>query len=108
MNRMELAAKVAERTELTVKQSSAAITAMLDAIAETIADGEDVSLYGFGTFRARERSARVVQHPTSGKTVQVPAGRRVTFSAALALRRKLVGDGAADKASASKAKSKAK
>ncbi|OUB88557.1 DNA-binding protein [Bacillus thuringiensis serovar medellin] len=50
MNKTELIKHVAEHTELTQKDASAATQAVLDTITEALMDGEKVQLIGFGTF----------------------------------------------------------
>ena len=50
MNKGELIAALAAKTEMTKKDSEAALNAVLDVIAESMAKGEKVQLIGFGTF----------------------------------------------------------
>ena len=58
MNRQNLIDKIADATGLTKKGSGDALDATLNAIADALAEGEKVSLVGFGTFEARARAAR--------------------------------------------------
>ena len=59
-NKQDLIAKVAEATELTKKDSAAAVDAVFAAVYRTefLAAGEKVQLIGFGNFEVRERAAR--------------------------------------------------
>ena len=57
-NKQDLIAKVAEATELTKKDSAAAVDAVFASIEEFLAAGEKVQLIGFGNFEVRERAAR--------------------------------------------------
>ena len=50
MNKGELIAALAAKTEMTKKDSETALNAVLDVIAESMAKGEKVQLIGFGTF----------------------------------------------------------
>ena len=50
MNKGELIAALAAKTEKTKKESEAALNGILDVIAESMAKGEKVQLIGFGTF----------------------------------------------------------
>ena len=59
MNKGELIAALAAKTEMTKKDSETALNAVLDVIAESMAKGEKVQLIGFGTFEAKNRPARV-------------------------------------------------
>ena len=58
MNRTEWIAAVARRTGLTKKEAERVLTAALDVIGDTLAQGEPVRLTGFGQFETRVRAAR--------------------------------------------------
>ena len=89
MNKTELVAAVAEKTEMSKKNAEKAVTAMLETVAETLAAGEKVQLVGFGTFEAREREARTAKNPRTGETVEVAASRVPAFKAGQALKTKV-------------------
>jgi DNA-binding protein HU-beta len=73
MNKTQLAAKVAEATEMTKKDSVKIVDAVLDAIAESLKAGESVKLQGFGNFEVRERAARKGRNPQTGEEIDIPA-----------------------------------
>ena len=50
MNKADLIASVAEKANLTKKDSEKAVNAVLAAITESMENGEKVQLVGFGTF----------------------------------------------------------
>ena len=54
MNKTELIAAIAEKTELTKKDSDAAVNAIFETISAALAGGDKVQLAGFGTFEVRE------------------------------------------------------
>ena len=58
MTKAELISAVAQKTQLSKKESDKAVAAVLEAITETLKSGEKVSLVGFGTFEVKERAAR--------------------------------------------------
>ena len=58
MNRMELVAAIAEKTELSKKDAEKALKAFTDVVAEELKKGEKVQLVGFGTFEVSERAER--------------------------------------------------
>ena len=55
MNKTELIASVAQKTELTKKDAEKAVKAVFDTVAEELAAGGKVQVIGFGTFEVRER-----------------------------------------------------
>ena len=59
MTKAELIAVVGEKAGLTKKDADKAVTAVLEAITETLVNGEKVSLVGFGTFEVKERAERM-------------------------------------------------
>jgi DNA-binding protein HU-beta len=63
-----------------------ALTALLETITQVVADGDKVTLIGFGTFEAKKRSAREGRNPKTGEAVQIPAATVPTFSAGKAFR----------------------
>ncbi|MBO4211984.1 MAG: HU family DNA-binding protein [Oscillospiraceae bacterium] len=89
MNKTELAAAVAAKTELSKKNAEKAVAAVLDTIAETLAAGEKVQIVGFGTFEVREREARTAKNPRTLETVEVPACRVPAFKAGQGLKDKV-------------------
>ena len=75
MTKAELIAAVSEKTDFTKKDAERAITAVLDVITETLAEGEKVSLVGFGTFEVKDRAERMGHNPQTGITsYQTPHG----------------------------------
>ena len=81
MNKGELVDKVAETTSVTKKEADAVITATVEAIMEAVADGDKVTLVGFGSFEPRDRKEREGRNPKSGETMIIPATRVPAFSA---------------------------
>jgi DNA-binding protein HU-beta len=55
------------------------VGAVLDAILQLTAEGENVSLHGFGLFKRVERPARQGVNPNTGDTIEVPARTVLTF-----------------------------
>lgn len=86
MNKTELIAAVAEKTELSKKNAEAAVSAVLDSIAESLKSGDKVSLLGFGTFEVRNRAARTGKNPQTGAAIKIPAAKVPAFKAGKALK----------------------
>ncbi len=79
MNKAELIEEVASETGLTKRTSGRAIDAVLSAISDSLAEGEKVTLVGFGTFGVRQRKARTGRNPQTGATIQIPAKKVPKF-----------------------------
>lgn len=89
MNKTELARVVAEKADLTIAVAGDAVNAVVDAIVSALAEGEEVAVPGFGTFKVAERAARTARNPQTGETVEVAASKAVTFKVSKALKDKL-------------------
>ncbi|AXK21415.1 HU family DNA-binding protein [Bacillus sp. COPE52] len=81
MNKTELIKVVADKAELTQKDTATATQAVLDAITNTLANEEKVQILGFGTFEVRERSARTGRNPQTGEEMQIAASKAPAFKA---------------------------
>lgn len=86
MNKSDLINSVAEKSELTKKDATKAVDAVLETIMDTLKDGEKVQLIGFGTFEVRDRAARKGRNPQTGEEIQIPASKVPAFRAGKALR----------------------
>ncbi len=80
MNKGELVELMATKADTTQKIATALVNALIDSITAAVADGEKVTLVGFGTFDSRERKAREGRNPRTGETIQIPAAVVPVFS----------------------------
>ncbi len=81
MNRKELVDQIAEKADINKKEADAALKAIIDGITTTLADGDDVTLVGFGTFKITHRAAREGRNPKTGEVIQISASKSPTFKA---------------------------
>ena len=86
MNKTELIAAIAEKTELSKKDAEKALKAFTDVVAEGLKKGEKVQLVGFGTFEVSERAAREGRNPQTGATMAIAASKTPKFKAGKALK----------------------
>ena len=86
MNKAELVAAIAEKTELSKKDSEKALKAFIDVVTEELTKGEKIQLVGFGTFEVAERAAREGRNPRTGATMNIPASKAPKFKAGKALK----------------------
>lgn len=86
MTKAELVTAIAEKTELTKKDSEKALAAVIDSITEALKKGDKVALVGFGTFEVRARAAREGINPQTKKKIKIPATKVPAFKAGKALK----------------------
>ena len=79
MRKPELAAAIAEKAELTKEKASEVITVITEQISQALANGDSVTLIGFGTFEVRHRAARQGKNPRTGEALQIAAANVPAF-----------------------------
>jgi DNA-binding protein HU-beta len=80
MNKEDLVRAIAARTSLTKKDADKILSATIETIIETVAEGDRVTLVGFGTFEPRDRKERSGRNPQTGDIMTIPATRIPYFS----------------------------
>lgn len=73
MTKQDIVEDIALRTGLTKKEVSEAVELFLAKIGEALAAGQHLEIRGFGTFKVKERKARMARNPRTGEAVPVPA-----------------------------------
>lgn len=89
MTKNEIARVVAAKTDLTVKDSEKAVSALFEAIVETLAIGEKVTIAGFGTFDVRERPEHEGFNPITKEKITIKASKTPALKPAKAFKEAL-------------------
>lgn len=79
MTRKDLIDRVAEKFGLKKKEAEAIVKFIFREIAETVKNGERVSIQGFGAFELRELKERKIRNPRTREVIEVPAKKKVVF-----------------------------
>ncbi|AMX93713.1 MULTISPECIES: HU family DNA-binding protein [Mesorhizobium] len=85
----EIAAIVAGETGMTKADAAAAVNATIDAIAGSLIAGIKVQIAGLGVFGVKATAARQGRNPRTGDTVQIAAGKKITFKPGADLKARL-------------------
>ena len=91
MNKVELIAKIAEKEEGTKKAAAEHLDAVISAIEEALALGEEIKIAGFGKFEVKERAERMGRNPQTGEEMVIPSSKTVKFKACSALKANING-----------------
>lgn len=91
MNRGQLIDAVAQRTGLDARTIDQVLSGVQSAVTEALISGQRVTVPGFVSFDAVERSARIGRNPQTGASIEIPARRAVRVSAGQALKRAIAG-----------------
>ena len=86
MNKSELLAAMAEKSGLTQADAGKALNAFCEAVGETLGQGGEVQMTGFGSFGVSERAARIGRNPQTGETLRIAASKAPKFKAGKALK----------------------
>lgn len=86
MNKSELVDAIASKAEMSKKDSEKVLKAFEDVITETLVNGGDVRLVGFGTFDVLERAEHEGRNPQTGQPMVIPASKAPRFKAGKALK----------------------
>jgi integration host factor subunit beta len=93
MTKADLVEEVAKVTELTRKDSEVIVDTMFESVIKALKTGDKLEVRGFGSFRVRQRNARVGRNPKTGEKVEVPAKRVPYFKPSKELKDLINDDG---------------
>jgi DNA-binding protein HU-beta len=86
MNTTDLADHLAAAQGLTKVAAKQAIDAVLHAIVDAAAKGDEISLAGFGKFKVTSREAHPGRNPATGDVITIAASKKLTFTPAKAVK----------------------
>lgn len=86
MNKAQLIDYVSIRADITKAAAARAMDELCKAITQELAEGRQLQLVGFGTFKTNSRAARAGRNPRSGETIQIAAAKVPAFNAGKALK----------------------
>jgi nucleoid DNA-binding protein len=79
MNKTELAEAIALGADISTAKGEDVLLALLAIIEQQLTNREAVQLSGFGTFIAKERTARVGRNPKTGQAIEIDASMTIRF-----------------------------
>ncbi|MFA0500620.1 HU family DNA-binding protein, partial [Vibrio sp. 10N.222.46.A1] len=75
MNKSQLVEHIATSADISKEQAGTALNALVEGISTTLANGDDVSILGFGSFKVNSRAARTGRNPRTGEEIQISASK---------------------------------
>ncbi len=81
MNKSQLIDKIAANADISKAAAGRVLDAFMESVSDTLKNGDEVALVGFGTFSVRERAERTGRNPQTGKEITIPAGKVPGFRA---------------------------
>lgn len=89
MNRRELVAQLAEKTDFSQKDVDRVLRSFCEIIVDTLKKGENIRLIGFGTFTTKRNTARTGKNPRTGEEIIIPASVTPMFKAGKGFKEKI-------------------
>ncbi len=86
MNKNDIVAAVSISVGLSKADATKAVDTVFYNITNSLRNGNEVRLYGFGTFSVARRKATLGRNPYTGETIHIPALKRPKFKASKALK----------------------
>lgn len=87
MNKSELVDELAQRAGMSKADAGKALGETLNIISDSVADGDKVTLPGFGSFERRERPARTARNPQTGEPIKIKKTNAPAFKAGAVLKK---------------------
>lgn len=86
MTKTELINSIADKANCTKKDASAALDSIIETISNALANGDKVSITGFGTFEVRERGEKTCINPRTKEKMVCPPSKSPCFKAGKSLK----------------------
>lgn len=91
LTKAQLADLLFDQIGLNKRESKDMVDAFFDLIVQSLIDGKDVKLSGFGNFQIRTKAPRPGRNPRTGEEIPIEARRVVTFHASSKLKEQIQG-----------------
>lgn len=89
MTKAEFVAKIVEKTNIEKAKTEKVVNALLETVMETVGEGGEILLPGFGKFSSATSPARRARNMRTGENIMVPARNRPRFSAGSVFKRSM-------------------
>ena len=86
MNKAEFISAVSEAAGSSKSEATAHVEAIINVVTNALKGDNEVTLVGFGTFKAKKREARTGRNPRTGESIQIAASTVPSFKAGKALK----------------------
>ena len=91
LTKADIVEDISNKTGFTKKQSIETVETLLEILKDTLEEGEDILISGFGKFCVREKKERRGRNPATGEDLMLDPRRVVTFKCSGKLRDKING-----------------
>ncbi len=89
LKRSDVVRKLHHETGLSSTVSAELVSRVFDHISEALIRGDDVKLAGFGTFKLRQKAARLGRNPKTGEECTITSRKVVTFKPSVVMKERV-------------------
>ena len=89
LTKAQLADMLFEKIGLNKRESKDMVEAFFVLISDSLVEGNDVKISGFGNFQIRTKAPRPGRNPRTGEAIPIQARRVATFHASLKLKEQI-------------------
>lgn len=89
LTKAQLADFLFDQIGLNKRESKEMVDAFFDLVSQSLVEGDDVKLSGFGNFQIRTKAPRPGRNPRTGELIPIEARRVVTFHASTKLKEQI-------------------
>ena len=86
MHKVELVKVLSEKTGESKVKATAFLETFIETVSTSLANGEDVTITGFGKFKVRHVEERNGRNPQTGEAIKIPAKKSPAFKAGKVLK----------------------
>ncbi len=89
MVKVSIVESIFQKVGIPKKEASQIVEVVLKTIKEAMEKGEGVKISGFGSFLVRQKKARKVRNPKTGKEIEIASRRTLAFRPSTILKKAL-------------------
>ena len=86
ITKKDIVERISDRTGLTQVDTKIVVENFLEAVAQSLQNGNNIEIRGFGRFKIKEKKARMARNPRTNEHIQIDAGFKPTFEASKELK----------------------
>ena len=91
MTKAGIVTEVYNRLDISKKEANELVEVVLDAMKDTLSEGSDIKVSGFGKFEVRPKGERVGRNPRTNVEIKIPARAVLRFKVSQVLKDRLNG-----------------
>ncbi len=90
IKKTQLIQMLADKTGVSKKDASMHLEAVVETLTGLLRKGEKINITGLGIFKVADRKAREGRNPRTGETIQIPASKKLRFTASKVLKEAVI------------------